>query len=230
MRYAITNLSEAGATSPLDVMADRRMRWVSDLRRWTVQGVNFVQLREKPLEAGEIFSLAQAAQQLLGALPEAAPRPRILVNGRPDLAAAAGAAGVHLTSAHGELRPAQARAVFQAAGLPSCTVSISCHSEEAVVAARKLGADLILFGPVFGKELDRVTVVQPAGLRALGTACRLASPVPVLALGGVTGDRIADCLNAGAAGIAGIRVFADSEDARNQPRSPTLPVSPDVLD
>ncbi len=182
------------------------MRMRDDLHRWAAGGIDFVQLREKELEAGEVFALAQHAMRALQAMGPS--RPRLLVNGRPDLAAAARADGVHLTSRPGEFLPAQVREVFGRANLPACFVSVSCHTPGEVVKAREHGADLILFGPVFEKRIAGIPVSDGRGLPLLSEACSLAGSTPVLALGGVTATNTPACLRIGAAGVAGIRLFA----------------------
>ena len=215
MRYAITDLSALAAGGGLRTAGDvlrapeaRRSRLLGDLRRWTAEGIRFVQLREKSLDAGEVFSLAQAAVGLLSAPSVRGLRPHLLVNGRPDIAAAARADGVHLTAVPGELTPGQAREVFKAANLPRCLVSVSCHSLHEVARAAEAGADLMLFGPVFEKKVDEQVVSSGQGIRALGEACAMAGPVSVFAVGGVTRADFDSCLRAGAAGVAGIRLFS----------------------
>lgn len=204
LRFAITDLVAQG----LDRSAAREARLRAQVRQWAVDRVDIVQLREKQLESGEIFALALAAQGELARFGYPPNRPRLLVNGRPDLAAAAHADGVHLTSRVGELRPAQARQIFSKAGLPGCFVSVSCHTVGEVEAMRDAGADLILFGPVFEKRVHGQKVAAGTGMDALGQACRVAAPLPVLALGGITPENAGACLQHGAAGIAGIRLFA----------------------
>ena len=214
VRYAITNLAAYG----LDQGDDLSMRLRAHLRRWAFDAVDIVQLREKHLETGELFALAQAGIQALrtfsGPANTSDPAipvytlPRFLVNGRPDIAAAVGADGVHLPSGPGTLTPAQVRKVFFAAGLPRCFVSVSCHTLDEVHAARDAGADLLLFGPVFEKRVAGKVVVPGLGLATLGQACEAAKPLPVLALGGVTAANTPACLQAGARGVASIRLFA----------------------
>lgn len=200
---AITDLSSSSSDSP----ADRRLRLQKDLRRWAVDGVDTVQLREKALNTGELFALVHVAMGVLRQLPEES-RPRLLVNGRADVALAAGADGVHLPGGPGALTPAQVRATFAGAGRPRCLVSVSGHTLDEVATAHAGGADLILFGPVFEKNVDGEVVVPGKGLAFLREACVLAKPVPVLALGGITRARLDACLQAGAAGFASIRTFA----------------------
>src|SRR6266849_1387827 len=67
--------------------------------------------------------------------------------------------------------------------------------------------DVAVFAPVFEKRNTLGT--QPASLAALREACR--AKIPVLALGGVTTENAASCLDAGSAGIAGIRLFQENK-------------------
>jgi thiamine-phosphate pyrophosphorylase len=78
---------------------------------------------------------------------------------------------------------------------------------EEVARAAGFQAEAILFGPVFGKVVDGVEVVPGVGLEGLRAACGVAAGVPVFGLGGVTWDRATECAAAGAAGVAGIRLF-----------------------
>ena len=127
---------------------------------------------------------------------------------------AAGADGVHLTSRAGELMAEQVRWVFRATGAGEPVVSASCHSLEEVRRAAQGGIDLILFGPVFEKSVAGKVVVTGVGLEALREACTVAGKTPVLALGGVTWESAELCVEAGAAGVAGIRLFSDVETAQ----------------
>jgi thiamine-phosphate pyrophosphorylase len=86
-------------------------------------------------------------------------------------------------------------------------VATSCHSNEDVIRAESEGADFAVFAPVFGK--NNAPGRQPTGLAALHEACR--AKIPVLALGGVTMENAASCLEAGAAGVAGIRLFQENK-------------------
>jgi thiamine-phosphate pyrophosphorylase len=182
----------------------------SQARRWAAEGVEFVQLREKELGVGELVQLAAAMQ---AALREEG-KTKLLVNGRVDVAVAAGADGVHLTSKAGELTAEQVRRVFRAAGVGEPVVSVSCHSLEEVRRAVDGGVDLILFGPVFEKRVAGEVVVAGVGLEALRAACAAAGKTPVLALGGVTWESAELCVEAAAAGVAGIRLFSGEETAQ----------------
>jgi thiamine-phosphate pyrophosphorylase len=171
-------------------------------RRWADEGVDYVQLREKQMAAGELVKLAVAMLEVL----RESGKTKLLVNGRPDVAVAAGADGVHLTAAEGELTVDQVRAVFEAAaGRP--LISVSCHTLKEVRRALSDDADFLLFGPVFEKRVDGEMVGKGVGLGKLQEACEAAGEIPVLALGGITWPRAELCIEAGAAGVAGIRLF-----------------------
>ncbi len=165
------------------------------------EGLAFLLLREKHLSAAALVALTRSIVQAIGsAAPSVATR--VLVPSRADVALAAGAHGVHLSSAAGELTPAQVRVL-----LPGAVVSVSCHTLDEVRRARDQQATLALFAPVFGKSVQGTEVTPAAGLGALHAACQAAQPMPVYALGGVTAANASHCVAAGATGIAGIRMF-----------------------
>lgn len=194
VRYAITS----------GVVGRSREALLADARRWAAAGLEFVQLREKWMDAGELVALARAMVEVFC---EAGGRTKLLVNGRADVAVAARADGVHLTARAGELTVEQVRRVF-AVGEREAVVSVSCHSVEEVRRAVRGGADLILFGPVFEKRVGGEVVVEGVGLGLLAQACAVAGGVAVVALGGVTVENVLRCVGgAGAAGVAGIRLF-----------------------
>jgi thiamine-phosphate pyrophosphorylase len=183
---------------------------IADASRWVEARVDFVQLRDKKLDTGDLAKLARATLNAVAEIPSAVfagARPRLLINGRPDVAVAVGAAGVHLTAHPDELTPAQVRQVFAIAGKAAPLISISCHTLEEVERARVASVDMILFGPVFEKRVSGEPVSAGVGLEVLRAACAAAGEVPVLALGGVTHELMDDCLRAGARGVAGIRLF-----------------------
>jgi len=88
-------------------------------------------------------------------------------------------------------------------------ISVSCHSPEEVTQAEQQGADLALFAPVFEKKDTPGT--KATGISQLREVCRY--KIPVLALGGITLENAASCLDAGAAGIAAIRLFQENSIA-----------------
>ncbi len=174
-------------------------------------GINLVQLREKDLSGRELEELTSAAVEVIRreASSGAGRATQLLVNGRVDVALAADADGVHLP-AH-DLSPLEARTIWAHARPSTAPVfSISCHTMEDISTAAAARVDFALFAPVFGKKDARN--VLAAGLAALREACL--APVPVVALGGVTLANARACLEAGAAGIAGIRLFQEGDIAR----------------
>jgi len=210
LRYAITDRLRLASTEPA-----RREALLNQARECAAEYVDYLQLREKDLGAQQLAELARALLQVLRRSPHTS-RTRLLINSRADVAVATGADGIHLTSAESELTPDQINSMYAAAHLPQPLVSISCHSLAEVLRARALAPSLILFGPVFEKVVSdpatahttEALISRGTGLNLLRTICDAAAPVPVLALGGITQENIPDCLEAGAAGIAAIRLFA----------------------
>ncbi len=181
---------------------------LDQVRCFAQQGVGYLQLREKHLAAGELAAIARQVLDILNlAAAENGFRTRLLINTRADVAAATGADGVHLPAAAGGLLPSQVRRLYRSIGLAPPIVSQACHTLAEIRNSLPQQPDLILFSPVFGKTMANGLTMPPVGLGALREACHLAASVPVLALGGVTEANTAACLEAGAAGIAAIRLF-----------------------
>ena len=84
------------------------------------------------------------------------------------------------------------------------TIGRSVHSLRAALEAQEDGADFVIFGPVWASESHAESA--PAGIEALAEVAHNLR-IPVLAIGGVTDERIAECHAAGAAGYAAIRLF-----------------------
>lgn len=194
--YYITNRRQLGDAEPA-----RRTRLLAKIAEAAEAGVDYVQLREKDLTARELEGLAREAVKAV-----AGSRTRLLVNSRCDIAIATGAGGVHLP-AH-DLPANEARAIFARAGVEDLVIGKSCHTADEVREAALRGADLAVFGPVFGK--DDAAAAGPEKLRA---ACAAAASIPVLALGRVTLENARVCQEAGAAGVAAIRLFQQNDVA-----------------
>jgi thiamine-phosphate pyrophosphorylase len=178
------------------------------LEGWSTGGVDFIQLREKDLSAAALQSLTREASARIDRR-----RSKLLVNvseSVPEsaaLALGAGADGIHLA---GPPLPGAASSVRNAFRSANPIISVPCHSLEDIDVACREQVDLILFSPVFEKVSEGFS--QPAqGLEGLRIACASARGTPVLALGGVTIGNALDCIAAGAAGIAGIRLFAGDD-------------------
>lgn len=167
-------------------------------------GVEFIQLREKDLPARELELLAREA---VNAVRAASKRTRILINSRADVAMSVGADGVHLRSI--DISPAQVRSIWQSSGAkPKPVITVSCHTNDDVKRAAEAKVDYAAFGPVFEKRTARAS--GPESLRAVSHF-----QVPVLALGGVTFANANSCIEAGATGIAGIRLFQQGDVAES---------------
>jgi thiamine-phosphate pyrophosphorylase len=184
--------------------ASRRRRLLEKIADAARCGVDYIQLREKDLCARELEILAHAIVIELRTGNKKL-ETGFLINSRTDIALACRADGVHLRS--NDISPAEVRKIWTqcGAGVPArVTLGVSCHSAEGVAQAAAQGADFVVFGPIFEKKS-----AQPTGLDALREACR--EKIPVLALGGVTLENAESCIQAGAAGIAGIRLFQENE-------------------
>jgi thiamine-phosphate pyrophosphorylase len=179
---------------------------IREASRWATHGIDLIQLREKDLPAA---NLATLARKILRAMAQTNRPTKLLINSRLDIAITTCAHGVHLTAGSDELLPAQVRSLYASANLPQPVVTVSCHTPEDVRRAHQNKADAILFAPVFEKIIagNGVLPIRGQGLDQLHAACILASPIPVYALGGVTLENASSCIAAGAAGIAGIRLF-----------------------
>jgi thiamine-phosphate pyrophosphorylase len=199
--HPITCLITTGATSSSATPAGAEFRAVLALvERAVAARVTLVQLREKNLSARVLCELAARAARLARGSAT-----RVLVNDRADVARAAGCDGVQLTTR--SLEPAVVRRAFGA----DFIIGVSAHTLSEARAARDGGADFALLGPVFDTPSKRA-YGPPLGLEALREAARALSPFALVALGGVTLENARACLDAGARGVAAIRLFADAPD------------------
>ena len=199
LRYAITSRALYPGSEQ-----EKQTALIAEASRWIAEGIDFIQLREKDLPAATLTNLAR---NLLENIALSASATRVLLNSRPDIALATGAHGVHLSASPDELSPTQIHDLFHSAGRPNPLISISCHSLAEVHRARSEQSDAILYAPVFEKPLANGQNLPGQGLDQLRAACIASAPIPVFALGGVTLQNAPECLKAGAAGVAGIRLF-----------------------
>ena len=189
----------------------RRRRLLQKIAEAARAGVGYIQLREKDLPTRGLEQLAREAMRVLLAARASRLGTRLLINSRADVALAARAHGVHLRS--DDISPRDLRALWALASrnqkreTRNPVVSVSCHTVAEVARAASARADFALFGPVFEKD----GVEAPAGLDLLRRACR--QRIPVLALGGVTLANARAYQQAGARGIAAIRLFQQNDIA-----------------
>jgi thiamine-phosphate pyrophosphorylase len=161
--------------------------------------ISLVQLREKSLSARVLYELAMRA-----AATTRGSKTQLLVNDRFDIARAAGADGVQLTTSS-----LPAKVVRSICG-DDFLIGVSTHSVEEALNARSDGAGFIVFGPVFDTESKRA-FGEPQGLRKLTEVTKALAGFPVIAIGGIDLDNAAGCFRAGASGIAAIGLFTNRD-------------------
>jgi thiamine-phosphate pyrophosphorylase len=209
--YYITDRTAFAADEPT-----RRRRLIEKIAEAARAGIHYIQLREKDLPTRELESLAREAFAVLNELRTGNPelKTALLINSRIDVALATGADGVHLRSE--DISPREVKEISKkcGAGAPArenspreLLIGVSCHSPEEVAQAAQKQATFAVFAPVFEKK--DAPKIQTAGIAQLREACK--TSVPVLALGGITLENAKECIEAGAAGIAAIRLFQEND-------------------
>ncbi len=194
--------------------------WVTDRRRLSTQaapvesfgalvehavvlaeaGVNVVQIRERDLEGGALSEVVERCVEALKGLPT-----RVLVNDRFDVAVTAGAHGVHL---RGDSIPSRAA---RSIAPPGFLIGRSVHSAgEAVAAAEGGGLDYVVLGTVF-PSASKPTPDTAIGAQELERAAK-GTGLPVIAIGGITEERLQVVARTGAAGFAAIGLFTGPGD------------------
>ena len=162
--------------------------------------VPLFQIREKDLAARALYDLTARAVQITRGSGT-----RLLVNDRSDIARAAGADGVHLTT---QSLPADVvRKIYG----PEFLIGVSTHSLDEALAAKARGADFVVFGPVFATESKR-EFGEPQGLERLQGITNELQGFPLVAIGGMTLENVRACFEAGASGVAAIRLLNDAEE------------------
>jgi thiamine-phosphate diphosphorylase len=186
--------------------------------QWAIQaGVDWVQIREKDMPARELVDLVRDAVRAGAALASAGGTrdghlaPRVVVNNRLDVALAAGAAGVHLGRESMNVRDV-VKWCRSGNAPPEFMIGVSCHCIEEAREAESAGANYIFFGPVFETPSKRA-FGEPQGMARLAEICASVG-IRVIAIGGADEVNAQDCVRAGAAGIAAIRMFQQARDVR----------------
>jgi thiamine-phosphate pyrophosphorylase len=198
---------------PLTAIVDRDVAaaygWsVPDAARaFLAGGARLIQVRGKGVPSGvllewcdDIVAAAAAFETL------------VVVNDRPDVARMADAAGVHV--GQDDLRPQDARAIVG----PSAIVGLSTHTREQVLNARADPIAYLAVGPIFGSR-TKETGYDAVGLELVRFAVdATGGAVPIVAIGGITLDRAADVLAAGAASVAVIGDLFATRDPEGRTR------------
>jgi|SRR5687768_10675580 len=190
--YAITSGATTAKTIPDDPEFSNILRWIE---AGVAAEIPLLQIREKSLTARVLYELTTRAAAILNGSMT-----RLLVNDRFDIARAAGAHGVHLTS-----RSLPANVIRRICD-KDFLIGVSTHSLEEALQARADGVDFVLFGPVFETESKRA-YGAPQGLDKLREVTNALPGFPVMAIGGINLQNAAECLHAGASGIAAISLF-----------------------
>jgi len=195
----------------LIVITDRRLaspRSIFDVVLAALEaGAPAVQLRDKEATSRELYEQALRLREMTdrhGAL--------LFVNDRLDVALAAGADGVHLGP--DDLPIAAARRIAP----PHFLIGASTDDPAAAIRAADNGADYIGCGSVFGTTTKAEAAGERIGPEGVAAVAR-ASPVPVIAIGGVTADTATQLAGTGIAGIAAVGAIMTANDPAGAVRS-----------
>src|SRR5262245_6367983 len=167
-------------------------------------GARLVQVRNKAAGAGELFD---QVKQILSFAPSDA---IVLVNDRVDVALLAGAHGVHL--GQDDLPVNYARQILGT----HAAVGFSTHTLDQALKADLLAVDYIAVGPIFPTQ-TKADASAVVGLEQLEQICRRIRK-PVVAIGGITLERVPDVLAAGARSAAVISALLKADDIAAETR------------
>lgn len=160
--------------------------------------VSAIQIREKQLSARTLYELTKQAAQITKRSET-----RLLVNDRADIALAAGADGVQLTTV--SLPTSIIKQHFPS----DFIIGVSTHSLAEVQTAQNEGADFAVLGPIFDTPSKRI-YGKPIGLKKLKEVSDTLSPFPIIAIGGIDFNNTNKVFENGASGIAAIRLLNDA--------------------
>lgn len=198
----LTYLITAGLTKPNTTETSAEFTRILDLvKRAVAAHISLVQIREKQLSARALYELSARAAAIT-----ANSNTRLLVNDRADIARAARADGVHLTT-----RSLATDDVRRICG-PHFLIGVSTHSLSEAQTARIAGADFATYGPVYETPAKAVYGAAPVGVAALREAAQALRPFPLIALGGIAIENLCAVWRAGARGVAAIRLFDAASD------------------
>jgi len=195
----------------LHVLVDDDPRWdcspVEQARKACSAQVPVVQLRVKNATDEQCLKWAKEIRAMTRIS-----NTRFVVNDRFDIALLAEADAVHLGQT--DLPPAAIPAEFRS----RLAIGRSTHTEAQLKTARSEDVDYVAFGPVFGTT-SKESEFDARGLEALALAAELASPRPLIAIGGIQLSDVSDLRDSGAAGFAVISAIVESEDPTDAARA-----------
>ena len=184
-----------------DVTLSQRLGLIETTLEAVRGGATLVQLRHPDAKAGALLEQARALIESLA--PFGIP---LIINDRPDVAKAAGAAGVHV--GQGDLPPEAARAILG----PKAIIGFSITHPAEMAKVPWDVVDHLGVGPVLSKGV-KPDASEPIGFEGLAACVRL-SRRPVVAIGGMTAACAQQCIAAGADGLAVVSAIAGSKNPR----------------
>jgi thiamine-phosphate pyrophosphorylase len=206
--YYITDRNSLAGTA-----TQQRTRLLLRIGEAARAGLDYIQLREKDLPACDLERLAREAVRVCR---ENSATTKLLINGSCDIALASAADGVHLPGSQPDA--SQVRAQWMRSNNRPPVIAVSAHTIQQLRAAADQGANFAVLAPIFEKPH---TSAPGIGIDSLRAACAASTPrahpepasqrLAILALGGVTVSNARACLVAGAAGVAGIRLFQNGD-------------------
>ncbi|MBS0994531.1 MULTISPECIES: thiamine phosphate synthase [Gluconobacter] len=183
---------------------------VVDHPRWVERlggaGARFIQLRLKDMPSEEIRAQAETAQELAARHNVA-----LVLNDYWELAIELGYEWLHLGQE--DLETADLEAIRQT----GIRLGISTHSHEELQRALACKPDYVALGPIWETKLKKMAF-GPQGVERLTEWHELSGDVPLVAIGGITLDRLPSCLKAGADSVAAVSDFIRAEDPESQVR------------
>jgi thiamine-phosphate pyrophosphorylase len=165
-------------------------------------GVRALQIREKDLSPKDLLALVLEVKPMTQRY-----NAKLFINDRADIAVMAEADGVHLTEV--SVPASEIKNNF-----PDLIVGVSTHSIQGARLAETQGADYITFSPIYATP-SKASYGAPQGLALLRQVTE-AVRLPVLALGGITPQRVGECLEHGAFGVAMISGIWDAAHIKQQ--------------
>ena len=176
--------------------------WVEQLLGW---GVRTIQLRIKSAD----LSPAEISAQIIAAIEagKAVPGAQVFINDHWQLALAAKAYGVHLGQE--DLHTADIETLRSA----NIRLGLSTHTPEELARAKAVQPSYLAIGPIYPTTL-KVMPYEPVGLARLVKWAKLAAPYPVVAIGGISLERLPGVLACGVAGAAVVSAVTLAADPR----------------
>jgi len=159
-------------------------------RAFLAGGAQLLQVRVSTAGSGEFLSWCDEVikeAKLFGA--------KVIINNRADVASLAGADGVHV--GQDDLSEKEIRTKFSGLSI----VGISTHTIEQLECSIKSSADYIAVGPIY-KTSTKETELSAIGVKLIEHAVKICPNRPIVAIGGITLDRVKDVIEAGASTVA----------------------------